>query len=246
MQCAEGRGFCLVATMTVERVLITGANRGIGLGLAREYAAAGWRVHACCRRPEMARELSRLAAGTEGRVSIHSLDVTNPAQVAALPAILEGEPLDLLVNNAGVYGPEDAFGSTDRASWLAAFHVNAIAPMQIMEALAAPVARSRRKLMACVSSKMGSMADNRSGGSYAYRSSKAALNAVVASAALDLRPRGITVVALNPGWVKTDMGGPHAEIGVAESAIALRGIFDHLTLADSGRFIDIDGATIPW
>ena len=233
--------------MAVESILITGANRGIGLEFAHEYAAAGWRVYACCRRPELARELSRLAAASEGQVSIHPLDVTSPAQVAALPAVLGREPLDLLVNNAGIYGPDDGgFGSTDVAAWLATFHVNAIAPLKIMEALAAHVARSRRKLVACVSSKMGSMADNSSGGSYAYRSSKAALNAVVASAALDLRPRGITVVALNPGWVKTDMGGPNAEIGVAESVSALRAILDRLTLADSGRFIDVDGATIPW
>lgn len=230
-----------------DNVLVTGANRGIGLEMARQYASAGWRVHACCRQPERAPELSRLAAASAGQVSIHPLDVTNPAQIAALPAVLGREPLDLLINNAGVYGPDDAgFGNTDVRAWLEIFHVNAIAPLKIMEALVEPVARSRRRVMACVSSKMGSMADNRSGGSYLYRSSKAALNAVVMSAAVDLRPRGITVVALNPGWVKTDMGGPNAEITVAESVGALRAILDHVGPADGGRFIDVDGTTIPW
>jgi len=230
-----------------DKVLITGANRGIGLELARQYASAGWRVHACCRQPERAVELNRVAAASAGRLSVHPLDVTSPVQIAALPAALGDEPLDLLINNAGIYGQDDAsFGNTDVRAWLQAFHVNAIAPLKVMEALVEPVARSGRRVMACVSSKMGSMADNRSGGSYVYRSSKAALNAVVTSAAVDLRHRGVTVVALNPGWVKTDMGGPNAEITVAESVAALRTILDRLRPADSGRFIDVDGTTIPW
>jgi NAD(P)-dependent dehydrogenase (short-subunit alcohol dehydrogenase family) len=230
-----------------DKVLITGANRGIGLEMARQYAAEGWRVYACCRQPERAPALSRLAADTAGRLSIHPLDVTNAAQVAALPAVLGDDSLDLLINNAGIYGQDDAgFGNTDVAAWLRTFEVNAIAPLKMMEALVDAVARSRRRVMACVSSKMGSMADNRSGGSYVYRSSKAALNAVVMSAAVDLRHRGIAVVALNPGWVKTDMGGPNAEITVAESVTALRTLLDRVGPADSGRFIDVDGSTIPW
>lgn len=230
-----------------DKVLITGANRGIGLELARQYASAGWRVHACCRQPERAADLNRVAAASAGRLSVHPLDVTNPAQIAALAGMLGDEPLDLLVNNAGVYGQDDAsFGNTDVRGWLETFHVNSIAPLKVIEALIEPVARSRRRVVACVSSKMGSMADNCSGGSYVYRSSKAALNAVVMSAAVDLRNRGVTVVALNPGWVKTDMGGPNAEITVAESVSALRAILERLSPADSGRFIDVDGSTIPW
>jgi NAD(P)-dependent dehydrogenase (short-subunit alcohol dehydrogenase family) len=230
-----------------DKVLITGANRGIGLEMARQYAADGWRVYACCRQPERAPALSRLAADTAGRLSIHPLDVTNAAQVAALPVVLGDDSLDLLINNAGIYGQDDAgFGNTDVAAWLRTFEVNAIAPLKIMEALVDAVARSRRRVMACVSSKMGSMADNRSGGSYVYRSSKAALNAVVMSAAVDLRHRGIAVVALNPGWVKTDMGGPNAEITVTQSVTALRALLDRVGPADSGRFIDVDGSTIPW
>jgi len=230
-----------------DNILISGANRGVGLEFVRQYAAAGWRVHACCRRPERATELIRLAAASGGEVSIHPLDVTNAAQIAALPAILGDGPLEVLVNNAGVYGQDDAdFGNTDVAAWLHTFHVNAIAPLKLMEALAEPIARGHRRLVACLSSKMGSMADNRSGGSYVYRSSKAALNAVVKSAAVDLRSRGITVVALHPGWVLTDMGGPNAEITTAQSVGAMRAVLDGLTPADSGRFIDLDGSTIPW
>jgi len=230
-----------------DNILISGANRGVGLEFVRQYAAAGWRVHACCRRPERATELIRVAAAGGGEVSIHPLDVTNAAQIAALPAILGDGPLEVLVNNAGVYGQDDAdFGNTDVAAWLHTFHVNAIAPLKLMEALAEPIARGHRRLVACLSSKMGSMADNRSGGSYVYRSSKAALNAVVKSAAVDLRSRGITVVALHPGWVLTDMGGPNAEITTAQSVGAMRAVLDGLTPADSGRFIDLDGSTIPW
>jgi NAD(P)-dependent dehydrogenase (short-subunit alcohol dehydrogenase family) len=230
-----------------DTVLVTGANRGIGLELVHQYVQAGWRVHACCRRPEKAPELSRLAAAADGLLSIHPLDVTNATQLAALPGILGAAPLDVLINNAGVYGQDDAdFGNTDVAAWLETFHVNAIAPLKVMEALVSRVAASRRRIMACLSSKMGSMADNRSGGSYVYRSSKAALNAVVKSAAVDLMPRGVVVVALHPGWVKTDMGGPNAEIGVIESVRAMRHVLDTLTRSDSGRFIDIDGSTIPW
>ena len=230
-----------------DKVLVTGANRGIGLEFARQYAETGWRVYACCRQPERAVELGRLAAVSEGRISIHPLDVTNATQIAALPAVLGDQPLDMLINNAGVYGQDDAdFGNTDIHAWLHAFHVNAVGPLKVMEALAGHLVQGRRRVIACLSSKMGSMADNRSGGSYVYRSSKAALNAIVVSAAVDLRARGITVVALHPGWVMTDMGGPNAQISVAESVGALRALLDGLTVADSGRFIDLDGSTIPW
>ena len=132
------------------------------------------------------------------------------------------------------------------ASWQRTFKINSIAPLKLAEALCEQIARSEKKTIACLSSKMGSMADNGSGGSYIYRSSKAALNAVVKSMSIDLRPQGIKAVALHPGWVKTDMGGPNAEISTQESVSRM---FEHLlslTMADSGRFIDIDGSDIPW
>ncbi|MCG5512147.1 SDR family oxidoreductase [Ectothiorhodospira shaposhnikovii] len=229
-----------------ETVVITGANRGIGLMFAQQYAEAGARVLAACRHPEQARELSRLAAKTRGRVSVHPLDVTNPAQIQALAGILTDTPVDILINNAGSYGPASAFGDTDVEGWLETFRINTVAPLKIMEALVEPVASGRRRLMVNISSKMGSMADNGSGGSYIYRSTKAALNAITVSAARDLGARGITVVALHPGWVRTDMGGPDAEITTEQSVTAMRQTISHLTLVDSGRFIDIDGSDIPW
>lgn len=229
-------------------ILITGANRGIGLELARQYGADGWRVYACCRSPENAHELNKLAAQSAGKVSMHVLDVTNDLQRESLAAQLQGVAIDILFNNAGVYGDWDyqRFGRTDTAEWQKVLAANVIAPMHMMEAFAANVAASEQKIIANMTSKMASMDDNGSGGSYLYRSSKAALNAISVSAARDLAEQGTTVVALHPGWVRTDMGGAHGEISTEECGTALRRNLSNLTEADAGRFIDIDGATIPW
>ncbi len=228
-------------------IVITGSNRGIGLEFVRQYNALGWRIHAACRNPENAHELTQLAAASSGQVSIHPLDVTRPKQIEMLAAVLGDEPIDILLNNAGIYGQEDAsFGKTDRDKWLETFTVNTIGPMKLMEALADRVAASRRRIVASISSKMGSIADNASGGSYVYRSSKAALNAVMKSASIDLAPRGVICVILHPGWVRTDMGGPDAEISVEESVTGMRAILDRVTAADIGTFFDIDGSVTPW
>lgn len=230
-----------------ETVLITGASRGIGLEFTRQYLAAGCRVHAGARQPEQSTPLMELAGQYRQLLTVHPLDVTRAAHVQALAATLGGQPIDILINNAGIYGQDDAyFGNTDEAKWLETFRTNVVAPMKIMEALVESVAASDRRIMATLSSKMGSMADNRSGGSYVYRSSKAALNAVMVSVAHDLAPRGITAVALHPGWVKTDMGGDDAQIGPAESVERMRGILAGVGPQDSGRFFDIDGRNIPW
>lgn len=229
-----------------ETILITGSNRGIGLEIARQYAAADWTVHACCRSPDQAIELHGLSS-QYGRIQIHRLDMEDFGQIATLARKLAGQQIDLLFNNAGTYGQNDAgFGDTDESLWLKAMRINAIAPMKMMEAFVGHIEASRHKIIASMSSKMGSMADNRSGGSYVYRSTKAALNAVMKSAAVDLRPRGIRVAILHPGWVKTDMGGPNAEISTAESVDRMRRILAGITLADSGTFFDIDGSPIPW
>lgn len=229
-------------------ILITGANRGIGLELTRQYAADGWTVHACCRSPENARDLNKLAGRSKGAIQMHLLDVTNGMQRESLAAQLQGESIDLLLNNAGISGGwhGQSFGHSDTKTWEQAFLINTIAPMQIMETFIDNVAVSERRLIVNMSSKMGSMADNGSGGSYVYRSSKAALNAITVSAARDLTHKGITVIAQHPGWVRTDMGGPNGELSVEEAAATLRHNFNALTLVDSGRFIDIDGADIPW
>lgn len=228
-------------------ILITGANRGIGLELTRQYADDGWTVHACCRSPENAHALNKLAAAHDN-IQVHLLDVTNDAQRAALVAQLEGEPLDILFNSAGVSGGwgKQEFGNCSADAWLEALHINVVTPMLMMQDFVANVAASERKVIANMSSKMGSIADNTSGGSYYYRSSKAALNMVNRGVARDLADKGIAAVALHPGWVRTDMGGPNGEMSVEESVAALKKNLDAVTQADSGRFIDIDGSTIPW
>lgn len=229
-----------------ETILITGANRGLGLEFTRQYASFGWQVVACCRDPDNAVELGQLAASSE-LVEMMELDVTRPDHIERLAAALDGRPVDILLNNAGTYGQSDArFGNTDPQRWLDAFAVNTVGPVKVTEALLGNVLAGRRKVIATISSKMGSIEDNQSGGSYVYRSSKAALNMAMRSAAIDLRPRGAIVVLLHPGWVLTDMGGPNAEITVEESVRNLRRILDGLSERDSGSFFDVDGSVIPW
>ena len=229
-----------------ETILITGSNRGIGLELAHQYAAQGWQVLACCRRPDQATALNRLGDKFPD-ITLHTLDVAQQDQVQKLAAHLQDCPIDILFNNAGIYGPYDAvFGNTDEAQWLECLHTNVIAPMKMMEAFLTHVAASKHKLIAAMSSKMGSMADNGSGGSYIYRSSKAALNAVMKSAAIDLEPKGVKVAILHPGWVQTDMGGPSAALTIDESARAIVDTIGSLSLEDTGRFIRWDGTDHPW
>ncbi len=193
-------------------ILITGANRGIGLEMARQYAADGWNVMACCRSPENAHDLNKLAAQSGGNITVHLLDVTNAAQRTALAEQLKGQPIDILFNSAGISGNwgTQGFGHCQADEWLEVLHINVITPMLMMQDFAANVALSERKIIANMSSKMSSISDNTSGGSYLYRSSKAALNMVNKSAAHDLARKHIAVVALHPGWVRTDMGGPTA------------------------------------
>ncbi|OQX15425.1 MAG: short-chain dehydrogenase [Thiothrix lacustris] len=229
-------------------IMITGANRGLGLELVRQYAADNWQVLACCRSPENAHDLNKLAAASVGNITVHLLDVTNATQRTALAAQLKHQPIDILFNSAGVSGNwgTQGFGQCQADEWLEVLNVNVITPMLMMQDFAANVALSERKIIANMSSKMGSIADNTSGGSYIYRSSKAALNMVNKSAAHDLARKGISVVALHPGWVRTDMGGPNGELSVEESVTALKRNLANVTLADSGHLLDIDGSTIAW
>ncbi|MCZ6764191.1 MAG: SDR family oxidoreductase [Alphaproteobacteria bacterium] len=229
-------------------ILITGANRGLGLAFAKQYAAAGWRVYAACRAPDDAATLNAVAATTGGQVSVHGLDIGDGGSVAALAAILGYEPLDVLLNNAGIYlGKQQGFGETDYDEWQETLRINTLAPLRMVEALIDNVTASERKQLVFISSKMGSMADNvHSGGAYLYRSSKAALNAVVRSLTVDLAGRGVTVVAFHPGWVSTDMGGHEAPVTPAASVHGMREVIERLKPADSGRFLDHQGAEVPW
>lgn len=233
----------------MKTLLITGANRGIGLEFCKQYAADGWRVLACCRDPGKADALNRLAARHPDLIQLHALDVTNHAQIEQLARTLADETIDLLINNAGIYPAADirgGFGQTDYAEWMAAFNINTMAPLKMVEAFIQQIARSQLKLIVTITSQMGSIDDNSSGGNYLYRSSKAAANMVVKSLAVDLKGKGITSVAFNPGWVKTDMGGPNAMISVEQSVSDMRKVISGLTSADTGKFIGNDGVVIPW
>ena len=222
-------------------ILITGANRGIGLELTRSFAKDGWRVHACCRDPKQAKDLRSI----DGDVVIHRLDVTDGDRMAGLARDLVGEAIDILFNNAGVHGPRAGFGKTDYDAWVPVFSVNVFAPLRLAECFAAHVARSERKLILNMSSTMGSIAEA-SGGSYTYRASKAALNMITKSLSVDLAGRGITVAAFHPGWVQTDMGGRGASITVEESVRGLRQVIAGLTVKDTGGFFCYDGRKPPW
>lgn len=229
-------------------VLITGANRGIGLEFCRQYAAQGWRVLACSRYPEKSEELNKLASLNPGLIKVHALDVADHVEIDRLAQDLAGEPIDMLINNAGIYPDSDksGFGHTDYAEWMQAFRINTMAPLKMAETFAAHLARGRQKTIVTITSKMGSIADNSGGGSYLYRSSKAALNMVVKSLAIDLKPLGIIAVVFHPGWVKTDMGGPNAMISPEQSVSGIRKVISGLVPADSGKFFGYDGQAIPW
>ncbi len=223
--------------------LITGANRGLGLEFARQYAADGWKVIAACRQPEAAADLKAL----EGDIHVHALDVTDFARVEALAKELNGEAIDLLINNAGKYGPRVVpHDSVDYAAWADVLRANAMAPLKVCAVFEAHVAKSKLRRMVVISSNMGSIADNTSGGSYIYRSSKAALNAVMKSLSLDLKDKGISVLMLHPGWVKTDMGGPGGKIDAAESITGMRRVIDEMSMENTGRFMSYDGTELTW
>ncbi len=230
--------------MNTYRVLITGANRGIGLELAKQYAEAGWSVLACCREPQSARALQTIAK-THNDVRIFSLDVADFAQIDALALELKGQAIDVMISNAGVY-PHSTFGDTNYDAWAAAFKVNCMATLKMAEAFVQHITRGRLKKIAALTSKMGSIDDNTSGESYSYRASKTALNMVMKSLSIDLKPYGISIVTLHPGWVQTDMGGPNGLINTQTSVTGLRKVIENLNLENTGKFIAYDGKEIPW
>jgi NAD(P)-dependent dehydrogenase (short-subunit alcohol dehydrogenase family) len=231
--------------MTItNQVLITGANRGIGLEFARQYAEAGWKVIACCRDLKQAADLQELA-DTYPDIKAYPLDVADFAAIEALAENLKGIKIDVLINNAGVY-PHSDLNHADPEQWLHAFKVNSMAPFKMAAAFTPHIAASRLKKLVTLSSKMGSLDDNTSGGSYIYRTSKVAANMVMKSLAIDLQAFGISVAVLHPGWVQTEMGGPGALIDTRTSVSGLRKVIEHLNLDNTGRFIAYDGKVINW
>ncbi|MGR9085483.1 MAG: SDR family oxidoreductase [Gammaproteobacteria bacterium] len=224
-------------------VLITGANRGLGLEFCKQYAADGWKVLACCRDPDAARALL-----DEPRVELLKLDVSDFARIEFLAEHLQGTAIDVLINNAGVYGDKahQGFGRLDYDAWMKTLVINTQAPVKMAEAFLPNLKRSDRKLIVSITSQMGSIADNGSGGSIVYRTSKAALNAAMKSLSIDLESEGVGVLIVHPGWVKTDMGGPNALISAATSVAGMRQIIDRFTPELSGCFLKYDGSVLPW
>lgn len=224
--------------------VITGANRGIGLGLVRGVLALGHRVVATARNVAAASELHVLA---QPGLELASLDVGASRSVEAFARGLGDRSIDVLINNAGVYGGPGDLEAFDAEDALATFRVNAVAPLELSRALLPALRRSRARKIVNISSRMASIAENTSGGAYAYRMSKAALNMATVSMAIDLAAEGFIVVAMNPGWVKTDMGGPGAPTSIEASVAGMLGQIERLRLEDSGHFVDYLGrGPIPW
>lgn len=223
-------------------VLITGANRGLGLEMAKQYSADGWQVIACCREPEQADALRKLSKD----IKILKLDVGDTCSIKDLIHHVGNQPIDILLNNAGVLPEDQAFGTIEAELLIDTFKINTVAPFILAEGLFKNIAASNLKVIANMSSIMGSIDQNSSGGSYAYRSTKAALNAITKSMAIDLKPHGIKIVVLHPGWVQTDMGGPNATLTPADSVHSIRKLLAKLSPTDSGAFMRYDGSKLTW
>lgn len=223
-------------------ILITGANRGLGLEMVKQYSADGWQVIACCREPEHADALHKLG----NNIKILQLDVSNTHSIENLSHHIGHQPIDILLNNAGILPQDQEFGTINAETLTDAFKVNTVAPFILAETLFKNIVASELKIIANMSSIMGSMELNTDGGYYAYRSTKAALNALIKSMAIDLKAYSIKVIALHPGWVQTDMGGPNAMIAPEESVRKIRKILSTLSLIDSGSFIGYDSNKLAW
>ncbi|MCE2572917.1 SDR family oxidoreductase [Motilimonas eburnea] len=217
-------------------LVITGANRGIGLALAQLYQQAGWQVIGVCR--QSSSELDAIATQV-----ITNIDVTSEQDVARMAAQLKGQSIDLLINNAGLLA-DDVLGDIDFDNMRRQMEINAYAPLRVTQALLDKLVKGSK--IGNITSRMGSIADNDSGGRYGYRASKAALNAIGKSMAQDLKQQGIAVAQLHPGWVKTRMVGFGGLISPEQSALGLKQVLDQLTLANSGGFWHTNGEELPW
>lgn len=227
-------------------VLVTGANRGIGLALVTAWAEQGDDVIATVRSPDSLHDLATVIERLPGRIEVHRLEVTDPASIAALAERLAGRPIDVLINNAGVMGPERQSSlDMDHAGWLEVLKVNTIAPLAVAQALLPNLRLVERAKILTISSGMGSLANAKSD-HVAYRSSKAAVNKVMQCLGTDLAAEGIAVAVCHPGWVRTDMGGAGADISPEMSAAGIQRIVDRMTLVHAPVFHVWDGGVLPW
>jgi len=235
-------------------VLITGANRGIGLEHVRQYAAAGADVIATCRDPGAAAELQAIAAAHPGKVRIEALSVNDAASVSALAERLKGVAIDVLINNAGTYGPiplpdgmaHQTLSGMDYDIWADILATNVVSPFRITAALIDNLKAGETKTIVMMSSGLASIGTNIYGGSHAYRSSKAALNMLAKGLAVELKGDGVTVIAMAPGWTRTALGGPDAPYSVEESVAGQQKVIAGLSLDDTGKFLDLAGAEVAW
>ena len=230
----------VVSAETSMTVLVTGANRGIGLELVRQMRARGHQVIGTARKPEQAIELKETGA------RVVQLDVIDSNSIRVMAQQLQGQRIDLLINNAGMLGHNaQSFAETDFDQVLATFDVNSLGPMRVTQALLPNILAGSGKTVIQISSTMGSIANN-SGGYYGYRASKAALNMLNSSLALELADNGITSVVMHPGWVQTRLGGENAAITVEDSVTGMMQVIAGLGPEDSGRFLDYQGKELPW
>jgi NAD(P)-dependent dehydrogenase (short-subunit alcohol dehydrogenase family) len=231
----------------MQTVLITGANRGIGLELARSYAASGDRVLACCREPEQAAALQALAKA-HANVTVYGVRVSDGASVAALARRIGDLPIDVLINNAGMAGPpiqKQSLEEMDFEGWAETFAVNTMAPLRMLQAFRKNLAAGKNPRAVTITSQMGAIAFPMPV-MYAYCSSKGAVNKVMKMAADALKREGIAVLLVHPGFVKTDMGGPNAEITPEESAAGIASVIANASLASTGKFLKWNGEEHPW
>ena len=227
-------------------VLITGANRGLGLGLVKAFAGRGDRVLAACREPEQASALQALPLTSGKAISVYRMDVTDPASIAAARALIGDRPVDGLINNAGVIGPARQTSlDMDFDGFAETLAVNTLGPLRVTQAFLPNLRAASQPKILAISSRMGSFASSGTD-RVAYRASKAALNRAMHALARDLEPEGIAVGVVHPGWVRTGIGGPSAELSADESAGDLLKIFDALSVASTGRFVNYDGSEIAW
>jgi len=233
-------------------VFVTGANKGLGYEHVKQYAEKGWKVIACARKPEQAKELKELQIKHGENFIIEQLEVVDHSRIEELAEKYSDEDIDILINNAGTTGPMGVPGamgyqkidSMDYQIWRDILEVNLLSPFKIATAFHDHVARSEKKIIIMMSSDLGSVEQNNFGGFYSYRASKSALNIISKGMSVDWKD--LTVIALAPGWCKTYLGGDEAEIEPAESVEQQQEMFESITAKDSGKFLDRFGKEVAW
>ena len=231
----------------MKKILVTGANRGLGLGLVKKFLKNNEKVICTTRNISKSKELILCKEKYNDNLEICELDLLDKESPNILSNFLGDKPIDLFINNAGVIGHSaQHFKSVSLNHWLDVLKVNLIAPLLITQSIIKNIEKSSERKIYFISSKVGSIEDNKSGGMYIYRSSKTALNQVVKSLSIDLKPLGISVISLHPGWVRTEMGGPNALISVEESVNGMVDVISNTSIVNSGQFINYDGTRLPW